>query len=245
MDAKEELLKLTLGKTITGLVLLIGFLLAIVWREALFGKWTQVAEGVSKPALMALLGLALIAALLEALGIAYLYLLYRSRRNIPPQSSTEPTMLKRFGVLWDKDQNPHCPVDETLMRPRVHEAARDWDVLMCPKCDRKYPLKDVDMSSLLLPAAQNLIRQGKTHTDNPMPEPKPLRRFGLLWDENQNPLCPADQTPLSFFMRHASQHFDILQCARCGNRFQIRHDLMGNLQLANAKQMIRDGFGLV
>jgi hypothetical protein len=76
-------------------------------------------------------------------------------------------------------------------------------------------------------------------------QPQHLRMFGLLWDDNQNPLCPADQIPLSFFMRHASQHFDILQCARCGNRFQIRHDLMGNLQLANAKQMIRDGFGLV
>ena len=128
MDAKEELAKLTLGKIVTGLLLLIGFLVAIVWRETLFGKWLQVAEGVSKSGLMALLGLALIATLLEGLLIAYLlYLFYRNRRNT---SSQEPTMLKGFGILWDHDQNPHCPADQTLMRPRVHATNCDYDILM-------------------------------------------------------------------------------------------------------------------
>jgi hypothetical protein len=79
----------------------------------------------------------------------------------------------------------------------------------------------------------------------PAPEPAYLLMFGLLWDENQNPFCPADKLPLTFFMRHARDHYDILRCAGCGNRFPIRHDLMGNLQLGNAKQMIRDGFGLI
>jgi len=75
------------------------------------------------------------------------------------------------------------------------------------------------------------------------PEPRPLRRFGLLWDENQNPLCPADGTPLTFFTRHAADDSDILRCASCGSRVPIHHDTAGNLQLANAKQMIRDGWG--
>jgi hypothetical protein len=70
------------------------------------------------------------------------------------------------------------------------------------------------------------------------PEPPPLRMFGLLWDREQNPLCPADQTLLGFFMRHANQHFDILQCPTCGNRFQIHDDALGNLQLLQARQRV-------
>ena len=69
MDAREELAKLTLGKIVSGLLLLTGLLIAIIWRETLASKWAQVAEGLSKPALMALLGLVLIAAILEALVI--------------------------------------------------------------------------------------------------------------------------------------------------------------------------------
>ncbi len=143
MNAKEELLKITIGKITTGVLLLIGFLCAVIWRESLFQKWTQVAEGVSKPALMALLGLVLIAAVLEAFGIAYLlYLLYRR----PAVAPAEPPMLKRFGVLWDKDEspNPHCPADETLLHlsGRVEGTPRHgaYDIMQCPKCNVEIPL---------------------------------------------------------------------------------------------------------
>lgn len=96
MDATEELLKLTLGKIVTGLLLLIGFLFAVVWREALFQKWILVAERLSKSALMALLALALIGIILEALGIAYLlYLLNRNRRS----PTVEPRMTNGSGFF--------------------------------------------------------------------------------------------------------------------------------------------------
>jgi|SRR6267143_6834529 len=113
---KEELAKMGLGKTLTGLLLLVGFLFAILWRETLFEKWTLVAEGLSKPALMAALGLALVAVGLEALAIAcLLYVLFRKRPALSAATLPDPIMLKRYGVLWDKDQNPHCPVDKTYM----------------------------------------------------------------------------------------------------------------------------------
>jgi hypothetical protein len=67
---------------------------------------------------------------------------------------------------------------------------------------------------------------------------KPLSMFGLLWDQHLNPLCPADQTLLTHFMQHASQGFDILQCSKCGSRFPIHHDSLGNLTLSKAKLTI-------
>jgi len=232
MDAKEELAKLTLGKIVTGLLLLIGFLVAIVWRETLFGKWLQVAEGVSKSGLMALLGLALIATLLEGLLIAYLlYLFYRNRRNT---SSQEPTMLKGFGILWDHDQNPHCPADQTLMRPRVHATNRDYDILMCPKCDKTYPLRTDDQLSLLLPAAQNLIRQGKTSiSKNPLPAVKPFRMFGVHSDDEANPLCPVCDCLMP--IHHREGEIDVLWCPRCKTSFSLWEDSGERLSLETAK----------
>lgn len=65
-------------------------------------------------------------------------------------------------------------------------------------------------------------------------------RKTLLWDEDLNPLCPADQTMLSHFMRHVNDHYDILQCAKCHSRFNIHDDEDGNLTLGYAKDEIRD-----
>ncbi|MDX6576385.1 MAG: hypothetical protein QOE96_2338 [Blastocatellia bacterium] len=146
MDAREELTKITLGKIVSGLLLLIGFLVVVVWRETLFGKWTQIAEGLSKPALMALLGLALIAALLEALGVAYLlYLLYRERPEfakspVGPNAITPPTggYVGMFGVLWDEHDNACCPICKVLMSHLEYTIGG----FKCPSCHRGFILKD-------------------------------------------------------------------------------------------------------
>jgi uncharacterized protein YbaR (Trm112 family) len=240
MNAKEELLKLTLGKIVTGVLLLIGFLIAVVWREALFQTWTQVAEGLSRPALLALLGLALIGALLEALGIAYLlYLLYRtSSTRKDSHAKTPQAMTKRFGVMWDADLNPHCPIDTIVMRPLLHVSNRDHDILLCPNCDRKYPLHAENLTPLLLPNAQRLINPSKALIA-PM-----LKRFGLLWDADQVPHCPADQTQLNFFSRKEAKpgrgEHEFLRCSKCGTIFPMVDPYHGHLTLHTAINFIRE-----
>jgi len=169
LDAREELLKITIGRTVTGLLLLIGFLCAIIWRGTLFQKWTQAVEGLSKPALMAALGLVLIGAALEALLIAYLvYLLYRRGRTpaLTEASAlpalTEPQMLKRYGLLWDAEQNPHCPADKTLLVFQTClEATEKYgthDYLRCLTCKQSMPIYDSSYGYLTLHDAQTFIR---------------------------------------------------------------------------------------
>ncbi len=142
MDAKEELLKLTLGKTLGGLLLLIGFLILVVWRETLFGKWEQIAGGLSKPALLAMLGLAVIAAAIEGICIAYLvYLVYRARQatqTAPPIQAKKPT--RAYGVHWDEDLFPLCPVCDVFLPIRFND--KRYEVLFCPKCKVDYILRD-------------------------------------------------------------------------------------------------------
>lgn len=71
------------------------------------------------------------------------------------------------------------------------------------------------------------------------PAPQYLRMYGLLWDDDLNPCCPADETPLTFLMRSATGGFDILQCASCKARFPIHDDEVGNLTIGQAKESIR------
>jgi uncharacterized protein YbaR (Trm112 family) len=189
---------------------------------------------------MALLGLALIGATLEALLIAYLlYVLYRKPFSSVP---TAPAMLKRFGMLWDDTLQPHCPADQTLMRPRLHASNRDYDILMCPKCDHKYPLRADDMSPLRVPAAQNLIRHAVNPSMLPL-ETKMLKQFGVLWDEVQNPHCPADKTLLTIWGHEDADAdgpaYDTLHCPKCDAEFTIR-DEHGLRTLFEAKNYIRD-----
>src|SRR6185503_15255127 len=96
MDAKDELLKLTLGKTVTGLLLLIGFLLLVVWREALSGKLAQVTEELSRQALLAIIGLLIVTVVLESLCIAYLIYVAYQRGKALELASKAPLPLKPF-----------------------------------------------------------------------------------------------------------------------------------------------------
>ena len=158
MDVKEEAAKSTLGKIVAGVLVLIGLLFLIVWREALSGVWTRAEAATSKRLLEALLGLA---------GIA---------------------IVIQFALLYDN------------RRKRK----------LTPKPEPPTP-----------------------------PESKPFLMLGLLWDKQLNPLCPADQTPLSHFMHHRNG-YDILRCAKCGTGFTPRDDTLGNLNLPNAKKVIQD-----
>ena len=73
----------------------------------------------------------------------------------------------------------------------------------------------------------------------PLPS-KPGRWFGIHWDEDLKPLCPADETLLSHWKRVKDGNYDILRCAKCRTQFRMRHEELGNLTLSQAKNEIID-----
>lgn len=78
------------------------------------------------------------------------------------------------------------------------------------------------------------------------PEPPKLqyfRVFGLFWDDNLNPFCPADETLLSTWSRTALKaggFYEVLRCPKCKNQFALRDDVRGLTTLHSMKQTIRN-----
>lgn len=94
------------------------------------------------------------------------------------------------------------------------------------------------MAALLVPAAQKLTRESSY-----LSEPKMLKQFGLLWDDAQNPHCPADNTLMVFnSTKEAStkhgQH-DYLRCLTCKQVVPIFDSYLGPVTLHKAKNMIK------
>lgn len=73
-------------------------------------KWEQIAGALSKTALLAMLGLALIVIALETAFIAYLAYSVRTAAHVP-----KITHRRLCGVFWDDDASSLCPVCETLL----------------------------------------------------------------------------------------------------------------------------------
>ena len=67
-----------------------------------------------------------------------------------------------FGLFWDKALNPKCPVCRTPMyigeTIEQTEDVTSHDVLGCPKCSHKYPIRDAGMGFLTLLGAKNYIQ---------------------------------------------------------------------------------------
>lgn len=155
MNAQEELAKLTLGKIVTGVLLLIGLLVLIVWRETLYGVWSRAAEALSKQALMALLGLAvLIGLVVIALLAAYIIYLLRDLRQLKQPAPYKPKRM--FGVHWDDEQNPLCSVCESLLHLRFKDD--EGERLTCPKCKFTYILKTDADETLELVEVKKYLR---------------------------------------------------------------------------------------
>jgi hypothetical protein len=75
-------------------------------------------------------------------------------------SLSSARMFKAFGLLWDDAQNPHCPVDSTLMSFASHgsKGDEDCDYVSCPKCGALLPVWDSFLGGMDLHYAQNTIR---------------------------------------------------------------------------------------
>jgi hypothetical protein len=143
MDVKEEVAKLTIGEIVGAVSLLVGSLVLIVFREILVEKWVQVTAGLSTRGLSALLGLALIAVAIEGLSVAYLMrLAFRRGKALERASLLPPPRkpIRRFGVHWDEEIYPLCPVCDGFLP--IHHNDGAYEVLWCPKCKVEYSLMD-------------------------------------------------------------------------------------------------------
>ena len=110
---------------------LIVLLLLVVWRAVPSSVWDTVSEAVPKRALWALVALELIA-------VCFLVgaLIDNKRKRKPEIPKTLRFII--FGVHWDNQGNPRCPVCDCLMP--IHHREDDGDVLWCPKCKTLFSL---------------------------------------------------------------------------------------------------------
>lgn len=78
----------------------------------------------------------------------------------------------------------------------------------------------------------------------PAPPPKPgyFKFYGLFWDNDLNPFCPADETLLFVYTQDDKANggkYDRLRCPRCRMSFPLRDEKYGLVTLPYAQQQIR------
>jgi len=139
---------------ILGLFALIALLLLVIWQAFPSEVWGKVSEVTPKRVLWALLGLEAIAIGLQA---AFALDNRRKRKNTPPNES--PKYYKKFGILWDSDADPRCPVCQTLMHmfDRFPVEGQMYETIICPKCKARYSLKQDNGNHVWLVVAKNVV----------------------------------------------------------------------------------------
>lgn len=163
-DWKETAVKKARERIVLGVFALITLLLLVIWRAVPSSVWDTVSEATPKRVLWALLGLeAITICVLTALLVDY----KRSRSDAPdtvasqPVQSLPPKPIRRFGVHWDEDQNPLCPVCETLLfltGGTIQTPRGTKEVLRCAKCPHDYSLRnDLGHHVSLIGAKQDLL----------------------------------------------------------------------------------------
>ena len=65
------------------------------------------------------------------------------------------------------------------------------------------------------------------------PPPKPFRKYGVHWDEDLNPLCPACEIFLPIWDNDGS--YEILWCPKCKEQYRLRDDYGDRVSLVDAK----------
>ena len=120
---------------------LIAVLLLIVWQAVPAALWERISNATPKRLLWALLGLALIVAVVEAVYIV-------SKRAAKKRLA--------FNVCWDHGLNPYCPVCDVQLYLRKDD--QGVDVLICPKCKFRYGLRDDSYTRLSLLEAKQSLR---------------------------------------------------------------------------------------
>ena len=76
------------------------------------------------------------------------------------------------------------------------------------------------------------------------PEPlNPVRRFGIHWDSEYNPLCPVDDTFLAMTESGVSEatgkYREVFHCPKCKTDYRLRDDGGNPIRIGFAKQRVR------
>ena len=139
---------------VTVAVGLIVLLLLVVWRAIPSSVWDRVSETTPKRALWALLALEGMAiCLLSGALIDY----RRKEKNIPARQ-----YYRTYGLFWDEDLNPLCPVDNILLSvsERHTEPITGFaESLKCPKCKAVFKLRFEGGDLTTLMQMQDAIRR--------------------------------------------------------------------------------------
>jgi len=74
------------------------------------------------------------------------------------------------------------------------------------------------------------------------PKARYFKIYGLFWDNDLNPYCPADETLLIIWhhnQKQAGGYYESLKCPKCKSQFPLRVDRVGLTTLAVMQQIIR------
>jgi hypothetical protein len=91
------------------------------------------------------------------------------------------------------------------------------------------------LAGALIDASRNLRKVIATPL---LPPPKPYRRYGVHWDEDLAPLCPACDTFLPIWDNDGQ--YEILWCPKCKEHYRLRDDYGDRVSLVDAKLEIED-----
>jgi hypothetical protein len=152
MDAREEIKKTILTEPIKLALkwLPAGLLLIVLYIPVVY-RWVA-----AKLPFWLLLMIASIEFLLLVLAGSYITHLRKKRKELTP------TLIHRFGIQWDKDQNPHCPKCSNRLGRYTKYLTEGWG-FECLHCDRVITMGTDDGKQLELAEARALLVEDNTN----------------------------------------------------------------------------------
>ncbi len=122
--AKEAILSNTVALCVVAITALLGWVASIIGPAV----WPVISAAIPVQALLPALLLSIF------INLIFAVLLYSVTQK------SEPEFQLRYGIYWDKNKNPHCPV---CQKPVVYD---NWSYqgfgYYCKPCQKVTPLKD-------------------------------------------------------------------------------------------------------
>jgi len=138
--ASEESVKTVIKTVIGGILTLLAALLLIIYRDILLPFWYQAIPLIANE----VLALSLLTAIVLLL-IMFSYILYLKRKLKRSDTNKSKQMTLGFGILWDKDFQPHCPncQGSLLYHPAADNLNPSFHCIRCKEImqladDKKY-----------------------------------------------------------------------------------------------------------
>jgi hypothetical protein len=87
------------------------------------------------------------------------------------------------------------------------------------------------------------LQSARLKASNPPEHLNPVRRFGIHWDSEQNPLCPVDDTFLAMtehgVLQATGKYFEVFHCPKCKTDYRLRDDKGNPVRIGFAKDRVR------